>query len=211
MPEELDVTALGGRLVLVGYSGRDRAAVQAHVDELARHGVPEPAEVPAVWEVPLALLAQTEVVRVGRGTSGEAEPVIVVSDGDAWLTVGSDHTDRELERTSMDDAKRACQKVVARHRWKLPDDDAWDRLVLRSSIEVDGRWEPYQESTLDALLPPSWFTSRFGGDGDVVVFCGTVATVGDLVTRATAFRAELEDPATAETLVCVYRIDDGGG
>ncbi|HUQ38819.1 MAG TPA: DUF2848 family protein [Acidimicrobiales bacterium] len=200
-------------LVLVGYSGRDQAAVQAHVDELLRHGVPAPTKVPAIWEVPASLLSQQPdlVVRTD-GTSGEAEPVIVVHGGRHYLTVGSDHTDRDLERIDMDEAKAACSKVLAPECWPLPGDDTWDAIGLRSEIEVDGLWQLYQEATLASLLPPSWYLSRFVGEApttDTVIFCGTVATVGDLVTDATAFRATLTDAAGGRSLVCEYRIKRG--
>lgn len=193
---------------LVGYAGRDQTAVQAHVDELARHGVPAPTEVPAVWEVPSRLLTQDDTIAVSSAdTSGEVEPVIVLGDGEPLLTVGSDHTDRGLERDSMDAAKQANAKVLSERAWPLPDDGRWDRLVLRSAIEVDGEWQLYQEAELSALLPPSWYLDRFGRNGPTVIFCGTVPTVGDLVTDAKAFRAELIDPDTGESLSCEYRID----
>lgn len=191
------------RLILVGYSGRDEAAVRAHVDELARHGVPAPAEVPAVWEVAVDLLTTDDEIKVLAGaTSGEAEPVLILRDGEARLAVGSDHTDRDLERTDMDAAKRACPKVVSDASWPLP--ASWDDIELRSEVLVDGEWRPYQQSTLAALRPIEWFVERFGNDGDAVVFCGTVPVIGDLVTSAEGFRAELRRDGGA--LRCEYKI-----
>ena len=196
------------RLVLVGYAGRDQAAVQAHVDELAAHGVPVPREVPAVWEVPASLLSSDAVVKVdGAATSGEAEPVLLLRDDGTFLAVGSDHTDRDLERTDMDAAKAACPKLVSPDFWALPDvRDEWDAIELRSDVLVDGGWRPYQQATLSELLEPEWYLSHF--DAPAVVFCGTVPAADGLVTDATAFRAELRRP-NGEVLRCEYEIGRG--
>jgi hypothetical protein len=43
-------------LVMAGFAGRDRAAVQHHIDELGREGVPAPETVPAYYRVPDYLL-----------------------------------------------------------------------------------------------------------------------------------------------------------
>ena len=206
--EPLDLGELrDAHVALVGYSGRDHAAVEAHIEELARLGVPRPPSVPAVWQVPAALLTHGPQVTVSsRDTSGEVEPVIVLRDGSAWLTVGSDHTDRGLERSSMEQAKAACAKVVATDSWPLPDDGSWDRLRVRSSILVDGEWRPYQDAALSQMLPPSWFLDRFGGDGDAVVFCGTVPVLDQMVLDARAFEAQLEDPLTRRTLSLTYQV-----
>ena len=197
------------RLVLVGYSGRDQAAVQAHVEELLAHGVPAPAEVPAVWEVPASLLSSDAVVKVnGASTSGEAEPVLLLRDEGAFVAVGSDHTDRDLERTDMDAAKAACPKLVSRTAWTLASvRDEWDQIELRSDVLVDGEWRPYQRAVLGELLEPEWYISCF--PAPAVVFCGTVAAADGLVTNATAFRASLRRPSDGAVLVCEYEIGRG--
>jgi len=201
------LTLDGADLVLVGYSGRDTDAVRAHVAELAAHGVPAPAEVPSVWRVPSTLLTQSSAVVAEAGTtSGEVEPVLLLIGGEAYLTVGSDHTDRVLERTSMDGAKAACPKVLARACWPVAGVRAgWDAIALRSEIEVDGAWRPYQHGVLGALLPPEWYVERFAGARPAVVFCGTVPAPGGLVTDATRFRAVLEG-GPAGRIECEYAI-----
>jgi 4-hydroxyphenylacetate 3-monooxygenase len=70
------------RLVIGGYTGRDEAAVRAHIDELAAIGVPPPAAVPDFYELPAGLLTTSATIEVGSGnTSGEAEPVLLRSGG----------------------------------------------------------------------------------------------------------------------------------
>ena len=195
--------------MLVGYAGRDQAAVQAHVNELAAHGVPAPAEVPTVWEVPASLLCSDSVVKVnGTATSGEAEPVLLLRDDGAFVAVGSDHTDRDLERTDMDAAKAACPKLVSRDVWPLASvRDEWDQIELRSDVLVDGEWRPYQRAVLAELLEPEWYINCFRAPA--VVFCGTVPAGDGLVTNASAFRAELHRPSDGAMLRCEYEIGRG--
>lgn len=196
------------RVVLVGYSGRNADEVRAHIAELAEHGVPAPAEIPALWEVPTDLLSQEPKIEAPRsGTSGEAEPVLLFRSGEVFVTVGSDHTDRQLERTSMDLAKCAFPKVVGKRCWPLASVRAiWDRLVLRSDVESNGAWRRYQEASLEQLLEPEWFADRFGGVGDTVVFCGTVSALNGVDTAAEGFRASLYNPINRQQLSCLYRI-----
>lgn len=44
------------RLVVAGWTGRDRAAIEHHIDELARLGVPRPSTVPLYYRLAHSLL-----------------------------------------------------------------------------------------------------------------------------------------------------------
>jgi 4-hydroxyphenylacetate 3-monooxygenase len=194
-------------VAVVGYAGRDSAAVKVHVEELASLGVARPDEVPAVWSVPSSLLTDATVVRGRAGaTSGEVEPVLVVDGTGQWLlTVGSDHTDRKLEAESMQAAKEACAKVVARSSVALSDVGDWDAVELSSQIRVDGEWVDYQRGSLAELQPLSWYRSRFADRRGVVVFCGTVPTVDGLRTDGDGFRGVLRVPG-GPTLTVEYEV-----
>ena len=111
------------QLVVAGYTGRDAAAVQHHIDELAAIGVPPPASVPMLYRLDRALVTSDGSHAVPSAeTSGEVEPVFVRSGGRWYLGVGSDHTDRGLERDSVERSKAVCVKPVGRHVVRLPDD-----------------------------------------------------------------------------------------
>ena len=43
-------------VVVAGYTGRDRASVMHHIDELAAIGIPPPPTVPMYWKFPPWLL-----------------------------------------------------------------------------------------------------------------------------------------------------------
>jgi hypothetical protein len=166
------------RLIVAGYTGRDEEAVAAHIAELADIGVPPPPTVPAFYDLDPGLLTTEAVISVdGADTSGEVEPVIIRHGGRHYLAIGSDHTDRELEKTDISSSKAACPKPLGEVVLPLPNDLAafdWDSVVAAS--EVDG--EPYQRGTLAGLRPPADLLERLAAalpdtDGDVVVFGGT--------------------------------------
>lgn len=173
------------RVIVAGYTGRDRAAVTAHIDELAAIGIAPPPRVPMFYEVPPARLSTEPVIAVdGPRTSGEAEPVLVRCSEGTFVAVGSDHTDREVEKRDIGESKAACPKpisptVVALDRVVA----VWDECGL--TCRVDG--DPYQDGRLAALTTPSDLLAALAGTGerlDVgdVMFCGTVPLLtGDFV------------------------------
>ncbi len=62
-------------LVVAGWTGRDEAALQRHIEELAAIGVPRPSSVPVFYRVSVSNLTQADSIEVlGPDTSGEAEP-----------------------------------------------------------------------------------------------------------------------------------------
>lgn len=205
----LDVTA--NELVIAGWTGRDRQALEAHIHELAELGVSAPEEVPVFYRVASSLLVQDDVIEVvGPDCSGEAEAVVVSFDGQLWLGLGSDHTDRKLERVSIPASKQACAKPLGRELWPLQQvSDHWDRLILRSYLVTDATRDLYQEgelgTNLSALQLIQLYTRGGGLPEGAVMFCGTLPVQGGL--RSTArFQLELEDPVLHRSLKHSYRI-----
>ena len=186
-----------GRCIVAGWTGRDAAKVQHHIDELAAIGVAPPSRTPLPYEVAPSLLTQDERIDcVGAETSGEAEPAIVFAGGRRYLTLASDHTDRALETHSVALSKQICAKPIAREAWPLdPLIERAEALRLASWIEEDGAWVPYQEGTLAAMLPLADIVAASGLDGssDAVLLCGTLPAIGG-VRAAPAMRMRLEDP-----------------
>ncbi|CCG02366.1 DUF2848 family protein [Blastococcus saxobsidens] len=167
------------RLIVAGYTARNPKAVAEHIAELAAIGVAPPATVPAFYDLDPSLLTTAATIGVpGPESSGEVEPVIVRHRGRHFLAVGSDHTDRELEKSSIAGSKAACPKPLGTTVVELPTDLAqfdWDAVQAES--EVDG--EPYQRGRLSALRTPSDVLARLADalpdtDGDLVLFGGTL-------------------------------------
>jgi hypothetical protein len=202
----LEVTGTGDRLavypeklIVAGYTAKDEAAVAEHIAELAAIGVPPPATVPAFYDLDPALLTSAAVVEVaGPSTSGEVEPVLVRHRGRYYLTVGSDHTDRELERTGIAESKAACPKPLGTSAVELGPDLSsvrWEGISAESS--VDGT--PYQKGDLRTLRDPSDLVERMDSaigeiSGDLVIFCGTLPLLTGEFVHGHHWRIQLTLP-----------------
>ena len=195
-------------LVVIGYAGRDRAAVEHHIDELATLGVPRPASIPLFMVFPPRLISQDPSIAVaGSASSGEAELVVVVEGDEMFVTVGSDHTDRALEAVDIVASKGVCPKPVATSGWTATAvGNTWEDLSLRSRIDGDVL---YQDGSVAANLAPlelvaaiSWTS---GPPRCFVAFTGTVPVIGKIRPSA-AFRAELAGPGL-HPLELSYRVE----
>jgi len=201
------------RVIIAGYTGRDQESVRAHIDELAVQGIPPPAEIPAVFRTTLdRLTAGREVEVLGARTSGEAEVVLLVNGRDIWVALGSDHTDRELEKVSISASKQVCPKPVSSEVWRYTDvRDRWDDLVLRSWVGETGREQLYQEGRMSAVLTPEDLLAilrpRLGDllDG-AVIYTGTIPLASGAFLPKPYFEAALFDPTTGRSLRCLYRV-----
>lgn len=200
-------------LVMAGYTGRNREAVQAHIDELAAHGIPAPARVPTLFAcTPGLMTTAEEVIVYGGETSGEAEFVLFLDGEEVLLGVGSDHTDRKLEESDIPRAKQLCAKTVSREVWRLADvADHWDDLILRAWVGENGPEVLYQEGALANLMSPKAIVEYVrenvrGPLEPAVVYSGTLAVIGGHFRPAPVFTAELADPRRGRTLRCAYRV-----
>jgi hypothetical protein len=186
--------------------------VEAHVRELEAEGIPRPPRTPMFYVLSAALLTTAaEITVVGGATSGEVECLFVSRHDGLWVGLASDHTDRVLERASVAKSKQVCHKPAASELWRFGDvAPHWDRLELRSFIDVAGRREAYQAGTAAATLPPEALVkdhiSRGGRfDAGSAMFCGTLATLSAM-RSSPRFEMELHDPVRGRTLRHTYRV-----
>ena len=198
-------------LVIAGWTGRDRAAVEKHIAELEALGVQRPSSTPVFYRVSASRLTTAESVEMlGEQSSGEVEFVLLQTAGRLWVGVGSDHTDRDVETYDVAVSKQICDKPVGREFWALEDvEQHWDRLVLRSWVLEGGTRVPYQEGAVTAMLPPRDLLQRFAGGGapreGTVMFCGTLAAHGG-VRPSAEFTFEIADPVRDKRVEHTYRI-----
>ena len=198
-------------LIIAGWTGRDVAALERHIEELKAIGVQPPSKVPLYYRLAACLLTQAESIQVlGDDTSGEVEPVLVGTPDRLWVTVGADHTDRKVESYGVAVAKQLCPKIVARAAWRFEEvEPHWDRLVLRSFIEEGNRKILYQEGTLDRLRAPRELIAGWRGDARlpsrVAMFLGTMPAIG-AIRSSPCFAMELEDPVLGRKLTHAYKI-----
>src|SRR5262245_44971210 len=137
------MTFLVNELVIAGWTGRDEAALQKHIRELEEIGVKPPKTTPIFYRVAASLFTHAQEIQVsGPDTSGEVEFVLLKTDKDLLVALGSDHTDRKAETIGVSLSKQLCAKPVSAEAWRYQEvKPHWEKLVLRSW--QDG--ELYQE------------------------------------------------------------------
>lgn len=212
--KQFDIT----RMVNAGYVGRDSAVVQAHIDELKKIGVPPPPRVPMIFPVVCDILTTGANIEVfGNATSGEVEFVLIIDRDAIFVGVGSDHTDRELEASSLVKSKQICSNVLSAQVWPFEDvASVWDELIMRSWVKDDssGQARLYQEAALGKIISPYDLMQLVKAeviDSDMngmAIYSGTIPLVGHEALGASSFRAELCNPHSGKTLSCEYQIHE---
>lgn len=199
-------------LVCAGNVGRDKKAVQAHIDELAKLGVPGPTQIPTYMNYSTYLLTtDDEMTVVSDQSSGEVECVFLCQGDEIWVTVGSDHTDRDVESKSIPASKEMCAKPLAKECWPYADVQGhWDQLIMRCWVSKGKVRTLYQEAALSAILGPKELLEKMprghmNPKGGFVLFGGTVATKGGLI-YGDLFEMELEDPVLKRKIKMSYKV-----
>ena len=197
-------------LIIAGWAGRDIAAIEHHIEELAAIGIPRPSAVPLYYRVSSNQLTQAARVQVlGAESSGEVETFVFNAGGEMHVSIASDHTDRKLEAHSVAFSKQACIKPVATEAWKLSDvADYWDELIIRSWIVENGVSVLYQEGPLSSLRTPQDLIAGYSNGQTKLpegcgMTCGTVGAIGG-IRPATSFTMELFDPRRGRSLRHTY-------
>lgn len=198
------------RVIIAGFTGRDKAAIKGRVAELAEIGVAAPSEVPMFYRVGADLVTQAAVIQtVGNGSSGEVDPALVDDGKRLYLGLASGHADHELETHSIGLAKQVCPKPIAGTLWPFDEvREHLDSIELRSWVcdSANGEWELYQDGTLASILP---LTDLIAGssasaghdrlEAGTVMLCGTIAAI-DGVRPAKYFRMQMHDPVHERTI-----------
>lgn len=202
-------------LIVAGWAGRDLAAIEHHIEELAELGVPRPSSVPLYYRIGQNQFTQEAVVQVvGPHSSGEIEALVFEAEGQLCISIASDHTDRKLEAHSVALSKQVCAKPAAKDAWLYADvADHIDALVLRSWIMEDGERKAYQDGTMATLRTPedliAGYLASTGGaalaEGSVMT-CGTVGAIGG-IRSSNVFEMELHDPVLQRSLRHRYEVE----
>lgn len=205
--ENATITLAISSIVVAGWTGRNLAAVQHHIDELAELGIAPPSQVPLYYRVSNTLLTQDSRIEVlGEGSSGEVEPFLVRSGGVTYFGLASDHTDRDLEAYSVAASKQICAKPIASTLWDLADiSDHLDVITLKCWIEEDGEEVLYQDGTLAQILPLSQLCDGAGFRDGMAMLCGTFAAIGG-VRAASSYRMAASDPHTGKSITLSYSV-----
>ena len=205
------------KIIIGGLSHRDQAAAQAHLDEARKEGInvtieETPAFLPKLTE--RITTSDTMEVIASSKTSGEVEPVLLVGENNTiYIAAGSDHSDRGLEQHDIIACKQMCPCVISKKVWRYQDvKDHWDDIIMRGwVVEADGSRQLYQEGKVGEFMTvedflkivKDYFEIDLTG---VVIFMGTIATVGGNLIYTPGFESELVDEHTGKKLSCAYSI-----
>ncbi|TFG93657.1 MAG: DUF2848 domain-containing protein [Candidatus Atribacteria bacterium] len=207
-----EITVQISYMLNAGYAGRTQEKVLEHIEELEKLGVSGPTEIPILFPITFNQATQEQQIDVqGEQTSGEIEFVLLLHAGEWFVTVGSDHTDRELEQFSVEKSKQACPNVLASCLWPVTEViEHWDQIHLRAWVTKDGTRVIYQDDTLAALLPYSvlldFVRSKVAHNLDgIPIFSGTIATLKGLIF-ADFFEMEMLDPVLKRSIRHQYSI-----
>jgi hypothetical protein len=200
------------RLVVAGWVGRDKQALQHHIVELGKLGVPAPSRTPTYMNLsPMILTTADTMAVVGPQSSGEVECVLI-KDGDAiYVGVGSDHTDRAFETYDIPASKQVCAKPVAPVVWELGQVQGHlEQIVLRSWMTTAGKRRPYQEGRLAANIDILEILQNIpAGDGldssRLCLFCGTFPAI-DGIECGQRFEIEMDDPVLQRKISHAYHV-----
>jgi hypothetical protein len=199
------------RLYNLGSAMRDPKIAVTHQEEVKDIGVNIALDVPTPRIYPMSpsvLSTGGEIEVQCDKTSGEVEIVLVMGD-ELYIGVGSDHTDRLLERVSIVWSKQACANVVAPVLWRFDDvKDHWDKCRMRCL--VDGRL--YQDCSVADFIRPEDMVRIIGErlsvmpKRDWVLFSGTVAAVDKTIGYGDLWEFELTDPVLKRSISHRYRV-----
>jgi hypothetical protein len=213
VPDErkLDISTVKN-LVIAGWTGRNVAALEAHIKELEAIGVKRPKSVPIFYRTSYSLLTTQGLIEVmADKSSGEVEFVLFAREDGLWIGLGSDHTDRKAETIGVTLSKQLCAKPVGATLWRYDEvKPHWDKLVLRSFVPGTGdQRRLYQEGPVTNMRAPEELIRLYTG-GDTLapgtaMFCGTFAVHGEISYSGT-FEMELEDPVLKRKLTHSYKI-----
>jgi hypothetical protein len=205
-----DIACDINQLVIAGWTGRNKEAVEHHIEELEKLGVARPRTIPCFYRAAENLLSTSSSFQVvGHDSSGEVEYVLFSLPDGLYVGLGSDHTDRKVEAYGVTVSKQMCPKPVASEVWQFDDlEDHWDSLMTRSWVTRNGKRELYQEGSVARMLPPKDLIERYVGSKKLPIgtamFCGTHSVIGE-IGGGELFDIELEDPILKRKITCSYK------
>lgn len=206
------------RNLIHGGRSTRTAAVQAQPTEDLESGLHKYPPLSAVAFLVPTFNATTSdhIFMYDNANSAEVEFVILTDNqGNQYVTVGSDHTDRDLERTAgPPKSKLVAPKVMAPVVWPYEEvKDHWDQIVMRAYVCRDGERVLYQEDTLATLLTPEALLETakqqtgLNDLGGSALFGGSIAFLHPESLFGRGWDLELFDPILQRSLKHHFDVD----
>lgn len=220
----IEISAVAG----ARFSLRDTQLMRKQLDDaIARDGYYSSATRtnPSIFRIGRYLLTQEPQIEVqGSRTSGEAEVVAIRDGRELFITVGSDHCDREIDPLFPDKPKQMCPHPIASTAWPYAEvKDHWDQLHICSHVEINGHSVALQDSTIDTQVHLETLLAM----DEVkqlpekhVLYCGSVTYMVDAIAKTVRekslppetaqgcgdqFKMRLHDPVLNRTIEHAYQ------
>lgn len=201
----------------LGFTMRDAEKMQRHLEECYALGVKELIcdRPPLVMPIsPWAVLTDARIAVQRPKTSGEVEIVTVADDeGQIYVGVGSDHTDRPLENIDIPWAKQVAPNVVAPTLWRWDDvKDHWDQVRMSCTVVDHGETVEYQDASVAEFWTPAEMLngtreSVVHVPGAIILFSGTVVTLEEKLRFAEKWTIRMSDPVLGREISHTYDIE----
>ncbi|MFC1992734.1 DUF2848 family protein [Chloroflexota bacterium] len=205
------------KIVISGYTTRDPAGVQKHIEEMKQEGVAVPESFPLFFpKIADRITTDTKIeILPGRKSCGEAEFTLLIDDEEQiYVGIGSDHSDKTALQFSILAGKHMCPGLISKKVWRYLDvKDQWDDIIMRSWVIVEGKRQLYQDGKLSLFIKPEEYVRRLkeqvaGGDlSGMVVYSATLPIIGETTISTPYFEAQLIDEKLGRTLTCAYDVE----
>jgi len=204
------------KMLNLGRTARDPKDILKHLEELEKAGIKVSKEIPSYNPKVRDRITTSKKIEVlpNSKTSGEVEYVLLFNDdNNFYITVGSDHTDRELEKYNIVLSKQVCLNVISSKVWRYEDvKEHWDDLIMRAWVKKNNQRQLYQEGRLARLLKPEELIEkvRMRVTGDLkgaVVYSGTFPIIGGELCFSPYFEIELLDKHRGRHIRHIYNVD----
>lgn len=204
------------RIINLGRTSRNPSDIMKHLEELREAGIKVSPDIPSYNpKIRDRITTDNEIeVLPNSKTSGEVEYVLLfTSDSNFYVTVGSDHTDRELEKQNVVLSKQICLNVISPKIWHYEDvKDHWDDLIMRAWVKKDGNRQLYQEGKLGEMLRPEELIEKvrlrvFGDLTGAAVYSGTFPIIGGKLNFSPYFEFELIDEKKGKNIRHSYNAE----
>jgi len=201
------------KMINLGRTSRNPEDIMKHLEELKKAGIKVSPGIPSYNpKISDRITTGNKIEALPNSkTSGEVEYVLLfTSDSSFYVTVGSDHTDRELEKYNVVLSKQICLNVISPKIWHYEDvKDHWDDLIMKAWIKKDDKRQLYQEGKLGGMLKPEELIEkvRLRVSGDLtgaVVYSGTFPIIGGELSYSSYFEVELIDEHLKRKIQHVY-------
>jgi hypothetical protein len=201
------------KMINLGRTSRNPEDIMKHLEELKKAGIKVSPGIPSYNpKISDRITTGNKIEALPNSkTSGEVEYVLLfTSDSSFYVTVGSDHTDRELEKSNVVLSKQICLNVISPRIWRYEEvKNHWDDIIMKAWIKKDDKRQLYQEGKLGEMLRPEELIEkvrlRVSGDlTGMVIYSGTFPIIGGELSFSPYFEVELIDEHLKRQIQHVY-------